>query len=159
MKILDRLPIYPKPDLIDVQGEMFQVWRNQAIVWVSLAENLRPFPAILDTGHSHNLSIARRHLDRWGVEPLEQIGEARVAGRLVPRFASDLFIHRNVPGTHRLSGTYRIDLDGGIAVIPDDLPIAPRLPLLGIQAILTNRLRLMIDGSKRQVTLKTTGWF
>jgi hypothetical protein len=58
MKILNRLPIYEKPTLIEVRGEAYQVWKNQAIVWVSLAEALAPFPAILDTGHSHNLSIA-----------------------------------------------------------------------------------------------------
>jgi hypothetical protein len=49
-------------------------------------------------------------------------------------------------------------MDGGIAVVPDELPIAPRLPLLGIQTILGNRLQLLIDGDRRQVTLKTKGW-
>lgn len=50
-------------------------------------------------------------------------------------------------------------MDGGIAVVPDELPIAPRLPLLGIQTILGNRLQLLIDGDRRQVTLRTNGWF
>jgi hypothetical protein len=59
MKILERLPIYDEATLIDVRGDSYQVWQNQAIIWVSFAETLRPFPAILDTGHSHNLSIAR----------------------------------------------------------------------------------------------------
>jgi hypothetical protein len=156
MKILDRLPIYEHASLIDVQGDVFQVWPNQIIVWVSLSETLKPFPAILDTGHSHNFSIARHHLERWGPE-LRQIGEARIAGKLVPRYAANLFLHRNVPGTRGLSGTYTLRMEGGIAVVPDDLPIAPRLPLLGMQAIITNGLRLIIDGKKRQVTLKK-GW-
>jgi len=52
-----------------------------------------------------------------------------------------------------------LKIDGGIAVIPDELAIAPRLPLLGIQTILGNRLRLLIDGDRRQITLKTRGWF
>jgi hypothetical protein len=56
-----------------------------------------------------------------------------------------------------LSVASHIEVDGGIAVIPDDLPIAPRLPLLGIKAILGNGLRLMIDGKRRHVTLKK-GW-
>jgi hypothetical protein len=30
MKILDRLPIYDEPSLIDVSGEMIQVHRNQS---------------------------------------------------------------------------------------------------------------------------------
>ena len=160
MKILDRLPIYGEPALLDVRDEVFQVWQNQAIVWVSLAETLlAPFPAILDTGHSHNLSVARRHLQRWGPPDLKQIGLAKIAGHLVPRFASDLFMQRNLPGNRQVAGTHRLELDGGIAVVPDELPIAPRLPLLGIQVIIGNRLRLVIDGERRQVTLKTKGWW
>src|SRR5438874_630498 len=75
MKILERLPIYDEPTLIDVQGEVYQIWKNQAILWVSFAESLTPFPAILDTGHSHNLSIARRHVNLWGRPDAKQIGQ------------------------------------------------------------------------------------
>jgi len=159
MKILDRLPIYDEPALIDVNGDVYQVWQNQAIIWVSFAETLRPFPAILDTGHSHNLSIARRHMEQWGRSDAKQIGHARIAGHLVPRYASDLFVHRNRPGMRQLSGTHRLKMDGGIAVVSDELPIAPRLPLLGIQTILANKLRLLIDGKRWQVTRKTSSWF
>ena len=159
MKILDRLPIYDAPALIDVRGDILQVWTNQAIIWVSFAETLMPFPAILDTGHSHNLSIARRHMEQWGQSDSKQIGHARIAGQLVPRYASDIFVHRNVPGKRQLSGTHRLTMDGGFAVVPDELPIAPRLPLLGIQMIRANKLRLLIDGKRWQVTLKTKSWF
>jgi hypothetical protein len=159
MKILERLPIYDEATLIDVRGDSYQVWQNQAIIWVSFAETLRPFPAILDTGHSHNLSIASRHMEQWGPADAKQIGHAKIAGHLVPRYASDLFVHRNRPGTRQLSGTHRLKMDGGFAVVPDELPIAPRLPLLGIQTIRANKLRLMIDGKRWQVTLKTSSWF
>jgi hypothetical protein len=159
MKILNRLPIYEEPTLIEVRGEAYQVWKNQAIVWVSLAEALAPFPAILDTGHSHNLSIARRHMERWGPRDLKLIGHAKIAGHLVPRYSSELFVRRNKPGRREFAGTYCLKMDGGIAVVPDELPIAPRLTLLGIQTILGNKLRLLIDGDRRQVTLKTKGWF
>ena len=141
-----------------MQGEVYQVWKNQAIIWVSLAETQKPFPAILDTGHSHNLSIARRQLEAWGALDLKQIGQAKIAGHVVPRYSSDLFVHRNLPGTRQLSGTHRLRMDGGFAVVPDELPIAPRLPLLGIQTIIANKLCLLIDGEQRQVTLKTKGW-
>jgi hypothetical protein len=67
-------------------------------------------------------------------------------------------VQRNTPGERELAGTYRLTMEGGIAVVPDELPIAPRLPLLGIQTIIGNRLRLMIDGDRRRVTLKTKGW-
>ena len=66
MKILDRLPIYTECALIDVRGGVFQIWKNQTIVWVSFAHALAPFAAILDTGHSHILSIERRHMKLWG---------------------------------------------------------------------------------------------
>ena len=159
MRILDRLPIYDEPALIDVHGDVHQVWKNQAVIWISFAESLRPFPAILDTGHSHNLSIAGRHMKQWGRSDAKQIGHARIAGHLVPRYGSDLVVHRNLPGTRQLSGTHRLEMDGGFVVVPDELPIAPRLPLLGIQTLRANKLRLLIDGKRWQVTLKTSSWF
>jgi len=54
---------------------------------------------------------------------------------------------------------HQLKMDGGFAVVPDELPVAPRLPLLGNHIIITNKLRLMIDGESRQVTLKTISWF
>ena len=156
MKIIDRLPIYEGPSLIDVGGEIIQAHRNQIIVWVSLA--LKPFPAILDTGHSHNFSIARRHLERWGGAELPRIGQSRVGGNLVPQCAAELKLHRNRPGRRELRDAYPLKMDGGIAVIPDDLPIAPRLPLLGIKAIIGNKLRMILDGRRKNVTLKPR-WF
>jgi hypothetical protein len=158
MKILDRLPIYAEPVLIEVRDEVYQVWQNQTIVWVSLDEALAPFLAILDSGHSHNFSIARRHMERWGRPGAKQIGHAKISGHLVPRYASDLFVYRNQRGTHRLAEMHRLEMEGGFAVVPDELPIAPRLPLVGLQTIIGNRLRLLIDGDRRQVTLKTKGW-
>ena len=51
MRILDRLPLYDKPAILSVgQGEVTHFKRNQIIVWVSIGETLRPFPAILHTG-------------------------------------------------------------------------------------------------------------
>lgn len=49
MKILDRLPISDRPHVITVGEDAVQVNRNQVIVWVSINDVLRPFPAILDT--------------------------------------------------------------------------------------------------------------
>jgi hypothetical protein len=114
---------------------------------------------IIDTGHSHNLSIARHHFEHWSRHDLKQIAHAKVSGHVVPRYPSDLRVHRNVPGTRELFGMHRLKSDGGFAVVPDELPIAPRLPLFGIQPIRSNELRLLIDGNRWQITLKTTGWF
>jgi hypothetical protein len=98
-------------------------------------------------------------MEKWGRLDLKQIGQAKIAGHLVPRYASDLFMHRNLPGTRQLSAARRIKMEGGFAVVPDEMLIAPRLPLLGMQTIICKKLQLLIDGERRQVTLKTKGWF
>ncbi len=160
MKLLDRLPIYREPSVIAAQRDAIQVWRNQIIIWVSIGDVLRPFPAILDTGHSHNLAISRRHFVRWcGAEP-KQTGESKVGTEIIPQFKVDVRLHKNLPGRHDLTGsTYSLEMDQGISIIPDELRAAPRLPLLGMRSIVNNNLTLLIDGKHRQVTLKTRGWF
>jgi hypothetical protein len=72
MKILNRLPCSSARTTINVRGESVRVRPYQIVVWVSL--NLREvtnwdvrvprFPAILDTGLSHNFSIRVSHLLR-----------------------------------------------------------------------------------------------
>jgi hypothetical protein len=53
MKILNRLPISDEPASICVGVQELLIKRFQIFVWVSIDAS-RPFPAILDTGHSHN---------------------------------------------------------------------------------------------------------
>jgi hypothetical protein len=36
---------------------------------------------------------------------------------------------------------------------------APRLPLIGLRTIVADKLKLVIDGDRRQAALKTKGWF
>jgi hypothetical protein len=156
MRILDRLPIYREHSIISAQGEPVQVWKNQIIVWLSIQDPARPFPAILDTGHSSNLSIAKRHLDRWTAANLKQIGSSKIGKYTAPQYEASVFIHRNTPGTHAIRGAFRLELEGGIAVIADDSPAAPRLPLFGLRAVLDNDLKLMIDGSRKEVTLRSS---
>jgi len=156
MKILDRLPIYRENAIINVQGEAVQVWKNQIIVWLSIHDDARPFPAILDTGHSHNLSIAKRHLDRWSPVQLKQIGFSKVGKYTVPQCEARVFIHRNLPQTHAISGAFLLTLESGVAVIADESPAAPRLPLFGLKGILDNNLKLIIDGKRNDVTLQSS---
>jgi hypothetical protein len=138
MKILDRLPIPQENAILTVQGEAVQVWKNQIIVWLSVNDASRLFPAILDTGHSHNLSIAKRHLERWTGAELKQIGVSKIGKFTVPQFAADILIHGNVLKRCLLRGTYLLTMDQGISVVPNDSPIAPKLPLLGLKAIVHN---------------------
>jgi hypothetical protein len=50
-----------------------------------------------------------------------------------------------------------LNLPDGVAVFPDGEKY-PRLPLLGLRAILSNSLHLTIDGARTSVTLRTPDW-
>ena len=43
--------------------------------------------------------------------------------------------------------------------MPHETPGVPRLPLLGLRPISRGGLKLVIDGKRREVTLRTPGWF
>ncbi len=88
MKILDRLPITDRPHVVSVGNDVMDVHRNQIIVWISINDVLRPLPALLDTGHGHNLSIATEQLQRWTGARLKRIGELEVDRRRVVQYAA-----------------------------------------------------------------------
>ena len=76
------------------------------------------------------------------------------------QYRTDLRLHRNQSRTRQPSPeTFLLNADEGITVIPDETPGAPRLPLLGLRPISRGRLKLVIDGDRREVTLRTPGWF
>jgi hypothetical protein len=52
-----------------------------------------------------------------------------------------------------------LEVKEGIAVYPHEAANPARLPLLGLRGIVKNSLLLVIDGKRREVTLKTSGWF
>ena len=158
MKILDRLPISDRPQFISVGGGAVQVHRNQIIAWISINDVQQPFPAILDTGHGHNLSIAAGQLSRWSGATLSRVGELEVDGVRVVQYAAEVRVHRNVRGKAGLSGeSYPLEMPQGISVMRDE--DAPRLPLIGLRTIVANKLRLIIDGNRQNVTLKSSGWW
>lgn len=156
MRILDRHPITSRPTIVDVQGELIDVRRNQILIWVSIGDIRRRFPALLDTGHSHNMSISSGHLERWSGEKLNAIGEVNIGKDMVVQYAADVHLHRSVKGT--LAGTYPLEMPQGISVIDDKSPAAPRVPLIGVRSLIANKLKLILDGERQTVTLKK-GWF
>jgi hypothetical protein len=157
MKIIDRLPFADRPHLITVQSEAVDVYRNQIIVWISIDDLLKPLPVILDTGHGHNLSIGEGQLQRWSGASLKRIGELEIGHQRVVQYAADVRLHRNIPGRAALRGdSYLLEMPQGISVFKDGE--APRLPLIGLRTIVANKLRLVIDGHRRHVTLKTKSW-
>jgi hypothetical protein len=105
MMIVDRLPFADRPRLTSVQSEPGDMYRNQNVVWISIDDVSRPLPAILDTGHGHNLSIGDDQLRRlsgaslkWTGASLKRSGELEIGHQRVVQYAADLRVHRNVPG-------------------------------------------------------------
>jgi hypothetical protein len=121
------------------------------------------FPAILDTGHTHNLSIQEQHLVRWAgirLELLQVLGHVRQAGKRIPLHAANVWLHPNQPGKQGLDSNrppLLLELPRGIAVHPD-AENYPRLPLMGMRALLSNRLHLAIDGERHSASLRTPDW-
>jgi hypothetical protein len=159
VKILDRLPVGEEPSTLFVGTEAVSIKRYQIAVWASLNDAARPFPAVLDTGLTHNFSITESLLRRWaGLAPsdLKFIGTTRLKGERLNQYQAVLRLHRNRPGTTEAGeGTYPLTLDEGLSIVPEG---STRLPLIGLRALVRNDLKLIIDGKRRRVTLKT-GWF
>jgi hypothetical protein len=75
--------------------------------------------------------------------------------RRLPQLQTDEFLHRNEPGTiERAEGGILLRMDQGISLMPERLAW---LAILGLQALVRNDLKLVMDGKRRQVRLKT-GW-
>ena len=95
-----------------------------------------PFPAILDTGHTHSFALAERHLIEWtGLRPelLALSGDIRDRGQRIPLRVANLWVHTNESGSRqRLADRqpYRIHIPTGIAVYPGG--DFPRLPDSGV---------------------------
>jgi hypothetical protein len=154
--------------VLSVRGEAVRVRPYQIIVWVSIGPRRDSawdprtphFPAILDPGNNHNLLIYASQLLRWaGIRPesLPLLGALRERGRRVPLYAATVWLHRNLPGTRDVGERepYPLILEDGIAVDPDEGASAPHLPLLGLRALTDNRLRTMIDGERRRLSIRT----
>jgi hypothetical protein len=169
MKILDRLPIPSTDTLAFVGPEHVRLKEAEIIVWVSLGiarklvwnPGTPRFPAILDTGHTHNFAIQQQHLIRWaGLRPdaLAPLGQIRHGGRRIPLHAAELWLHQNEPGKFTMvSKQVQLEIPRGIAVFPDGAKY-PRLPLLGLRALLSNNLHLVVDGERQTVNLRTPDW-
>lgn len=170
MKILDRLPISKADTLTFAGSESVSLKKDEIIVWVSVTRvagsqwnpGTPRFPAIVDTGHTHNFAIQSQHLIGWaGIQPsmLRPIGNIRHDGKRLPLHAARLWLHLNVPWTTTVSTDEPVSLTllNGIAVYPDEGNY-PRLPLLGLRALLSNRLHLTIDGEHASVTMRSPDW-
>jgi hypothetical protein len=169
--ILRQLPFFEWEDEVHVGRQRVAIKPYQIIVWVSLTARGRPelpphaprFPAILDTAHSHNFSIQKNHLTQWArVEEvaLTPRGRIRESGEYFPLVRADGWLHPNRPGRRdEFSGTppFRLTLKQGIVLYPSSSDF-PRLPLLGLRALVRNKLCFAMDSERCLVNLRTPDW-
>lgn len=145
--IVDRLPFFEEATYVESPSGSILVRPYQIVLWISLSVASRissSFPAILDTGHTHNFSIREQQLAEWApamMTNLRTIGLARVNKQPVVLKEAGIVIHQNVPGTReRLAANHVLDLPQGIAVHGRTDPFGPRLPLLGMRALVRNQV-------------------
>lgn len=169
MKILDRSPIADKHYHLDCQGPSLAIKPYQIVIQVSLSDDatwdsrIPIFPALLGTGNNHNLSIQEHHLRRWaGIDPrfLQFQGKVRVAQRSATLRLARIWIHRNQTGRRDLRNDepFMLPLDEGVICYADDGSNDPRLPLLGLRAIMDSNLKLIIDGRRKHASLRSPLW-
>jgi hypothetical protein len=167
--ILRGLPYFDQKSAVVVRNRAEADKRQQIVVWVSLAEieerelvrGTPRFPAVLDTGFSHNFGNREEQLIRWaGIQPadLPRIGDVRVNKVTASRYDADLGLYRNRPGQRdglEDGPPFRVALSQGIVVYPGDTPNAPRLPVLGLRGLKWTGLHLSIDCDHLRVWLRT----
>lgn len=169
MKILDRLHVLVKQNQSEIREEPLKARPFQIIVHVSLSDipiwdpRTRIISALLDSGNNHNFSIQEHHLIRWtGLHPLglPLLGTIREGGRFPFLRFANAWTHRNQPGSReiRCGEPFLLALKEGIVIYPDDGSNYPRIPLLGLRAIIHYNLKLVIDGKMRYVFLSSPAW-
>lgn len=167
--ILRGLPYFDARTVVVVRNREVPVRAQQIVVWVSLADidqrdllrGTPRFPAVLDSGFSHNFGIREELLRQWaGIQPayFPRMGDIRVNNVTAARHDADVWLYRNRPGQRdelEDSPPFRLGLSQGIVVYPADTPNAPRLPVLGLRGLKWTGLRLSIDCDRLRVRLRT----
>ncbi|HKI21746.1 MAG TPA: hypothetical protein VKA15_27895, partial [Isosphaeraceae bacterium] len=107
--ILRRLPYSDRRTTVLVRGRQIEVKPTQIIVWVSITgfreqsldRNAPRFPAILDTGLTHNFAIKEELLSQWaGIDPryLTKLHDISIHGQVLPLHEAEVWLHPNQPG-------------------------------------------------------------
>jgi hypothetical protein len=169
--ILRQLPFREVGDEVSCGLVRISVKPYQIVVWVSVTSRsvleLPPhaprIPAILDTGQNHHFSIHERHLADWARVERDLLPQKRtitVEETAIPLHAAALWLHPNQPGFRdRFADQppYRLELQEGIAVYPRQ-GNDPRIPLLGLRALVRNKLHFAMDPERCVVNLRTLDW-
>lgn len=159
--IVNRCPFFKTETQVAIPGGSVVVRPYQIVVWISLRVRQgmsRPFPVVFDTGHTHNLSLRTEQLEQWaGINSadVQRIGSARVNQRPVALVRATVLLHRNLRGARDdLRGDpWPLEITEGIALHERGDPFAPRLPILGLRAIVKANLRAVVDGAKFQLSI------
>ncbi|HEX7377727.1 MAG TPA: hypothetical protein VF278_11475 [Pirellulales bacterium] len=133
-----KLTISPRPTtVISPTGFVnLRAFQIAVPIRLTIAGILSPeFPAILDTGLSHNLSMREEHVQQWVQLPARKTGIVFVNGQAAPTIEADLVLEG-----------ITFPLRDGVVAYPPRHPFAPRLPTLGLRALVRNNIRLLIDG-------------
>jgi hypothetical protein len=167
MSIVRRAPFFDVSTHVDVAGQSVLVRPFQLVVWVSIEirSRLTPrFPAILDTGFSLNFAIQEEQLRSWtdhSPESLRVIGRSRINRQDLRLYEAGVAVYRNAAGQRdvfRGGEPYLLSLREGIIIYPRGNPLGPRLPLLGLRALTQNKLETVIDGQRRELTIRRKRW-
>jgi hypothetical protein len=160
--MIHRLPFYERETTADSPDGEVVVRPYQIILWVSLSPkdvldlpaDTPRFPAVLDTGLNHNFAIRQSHFETWaGLRPLT-VGRIYLGNTVLPLVDATVWLHPNVSGERDAltAPPLRLECQDGIAVYPPGANPA-RLPTLGLRSLAKNRLKVMIDGEKKEVTV------
>jgi len=122
------------------------------------------FPAVLDTGNNHNFALQHDHLERWAglsLSVMSQVGEVYLGRQTIPRFAGSVWLHPNQPGQRDVFASrppVRLRLPEGMVVYPRGVPTVARLPILGLRALVRNKLHFGVDPERCVVKVRSPDW-
>ena len=160
MKILDRLPISEERTSVRFGERYVTLLPDQILVWVSihLAGVSQPeanIPQIPACSTAATISASQSSIATCGSGPasIQRPCDCLATSRSMVGRCRDMrppiWLYRNVPGTRNIASgqpPFRLRMPRGIAVYPPDaVPPGPRLPLLGLPAILNNDLDWWTD--------------
>ena len=165
-----RLPFYADATTLRIpSGPAIKIMHDQIVVWLSVAPTAQPqlpasarrFPALIDLGFNGSFLLREDHVSQWaGVEFDEEkfpfLGTYQAYGHDIASFVGDVWLHANVPGFRDQVADTRpfcLEMIKGISVCPASMSQI-RLPLIGLQALRKNRLRLLVNGEKRYMSLR-----
>lgn len=169
--ILENLPI-PTAEIVtgfSINNNPVNFKPLQIPVWLCISRHqdapvcprTNPFPAILDTGNSHFLSLGEHHALQWtechpNTLTIDRRVHVRVSGGIlqVPLVRCRIWLYPNIPGQIELDRRrepIRIDSDGIVLYPKDTSPDFPRIPIVGMQSLILNRMTLTIEGDRARV--------